>query len=929
MTYTGTSEGFNLDQIKAENPIEIIAAQYCADLKPNGKEFKGCCPIHDEKTPSFTVMPDKQKFHCFGCGSNGDVIDFIRLVKGVDLMEACNILGGKIGDKNNTPPPKKESKKMPQVDPYKGIVIISPVPEAAQKIKPGEKILNLHNPKKADDKLQGMTYCKPDMVFPYISQSGELLGYSARINMPNGGKFNPIITFCRLPDKRELFTYNVFNEPRPLYGAENLNLDLPVLILEGEKARDSAHRLLSDLFICIAWPGGTNAVNKANWQLLKGRDITIFPDNDIPGIYAVHGKIKDGEHIKGIAALLNDIGMASIEIIRVDKSKSKGWDIADAEAEGMKQTNIQNWIIDHAEMYNPDIQPEKTINDQVEIIKEYKSKTKNKTISTNSELPFQFLGYEVTPGLTQVFYVFSNRLQCVVYFIAKNDLIQKLANIAPLSFWTDGFGKGENNRLDQTKITEYMVSNCIEKGLFNLNKTIRGRGAWLDDERLIFHNGNVCYVDGVEVLPASVDSKYIYVKNTRLIKNIPAPATMDQANKLFNCIENFSWDSKLAPYFLTGWCVIAGVCGALSWRPHVWVSGVSGCGKSTLFDSIVNKMLDGIAIKREGQVTEAGIRQDIGSDAIPVILDEIEPDNKGTKAILFLARVASSGGIVSKGTPSGRSIDFTIRSAFIFGSINTALMEKADISRFTNIMLTEKNKKSEIEFKRIQRNTESIITTQYAESMLSRTLKNINVLMQNIDTFKAVLSIELNDPRQADQLSTLLGGCYLCFSDKPVTEAKVKKFIGRHIFDDYKPESGSNDERQLLDFILFSKARFQDESGSIIETRISELLIDAKGRDKYEVLDPVEKSQLDRNKKRATKELRSIGIIVENDYVLFSNTSNGIKEILKDTRWQANWKSPLKALPGAESFEKAKTFSMGIKARAVKVPWLTVTGNQA
>ncbi|MEW8499646.1 MAG: CHC2 zinc finger domain-containing protein, partial [Candidatus Thiodiazotropha taylori] len=45
-------------------------------LKKAGKEFQACCPFHDEKTPSFTVSPSKQFYHCFGCGAHGSAIGF-------------------------------------------------------------------------------------------------------------------------------------------------------------------------------------------------------------------------------------------------------------------------------------------------------------------------------------------------------------------------------------------------------------------------------------------------------------------------------------------------------------------------------------------------------------------------------------------------------------------------------------------------------------------------------------------------------------------------------------------------------------------------------------------------------------------------------------------------------------------------------------
>ncbi len=77
----------NTDKIKDSVNIVDIIDGYIG-LKKTGKNHSACCPFHGEKTPSFTVTEDKQFYHCFGCGANGDVIDFIMEYTGCDFKEA-------------------------------------------------------------------------------------------------------------------------------------------------------------------------------------------------------------------------------------------------------------------------------------------------------------------------------------------------------------------------------------------------------------------------------------------------------------------------------------------------------------------------------------------------------------------------------------------------------------------------------------------------------------------------------------------------------------------------------------------------------------------------------------------------------------------------------------------------------------------------
>ncbi|MBT3965375.1 MAG: DNA primase, partial [Candidatus Thioglobus sp.] len=66
-------------------------------LKKAGKDYKACCPFHNEKTPSFTVVADKQYYHCFGCGENGNAIDFVMKFDHLNFIEAVEVVAGESG----------------------------------------------------------------------------------------------------------------------------------------------------------------------------------------------------------------------------------------------------------------------------------------------------------------------------------------------------------------------------------------------------------------------------------------------------------------------------------------------------------------------------------------------------------------------------------------------------------------------------------------------------------------------------------------------------------------------------------------------------------------------------------------------------------------------------------------------------------------
>ena len=81
-----------IDEIRNSNDIVDIISQYVI-LKRSVRNFFGLCPFHKEKTPSFSVSPDKQIFHCFGCGAGGNVIHFISKIENVDFKESLELAG--------------------------------------------------------------------------------------------------------------------------------------------------------------------------------------------------------------------------------------------------------------------------------------------------------------------------------------------------------------------------------------------------------------------------------------------------------------------------------------------------------------------------------------------------------------------------------------------------------------------------------------------------------------------------------------------------------------------------------------------------------------------------------------------------------------------------------------------------------------------
>src|SRR6188474_1029901 len=85
-----------IDELVARTDIvELIGAR--VQLKKSGREFKACCPFHNEKSASFYVIPEKQFYHCFGCGAHGTALSFLMEHDRLPFPEAVEDLANRVG----------------------------------------------------------------------------------------------------------------------------------------------------------------------------------------------------------------------------------------------------------------------------------------------------------------------------------------------------------------------------------------------------------------------------------------------------------------------------------------------------------------------------------------------------------------------------------------------------------------------------------------------------------------------------------------------------------------------------------------------------------------------------------------------------------------------------------------------------------------
>ena len=310
------------ESLKKNTDIVKVVGSY-TNLVKRGKEFVGNCVFHNDDKPSMYVTPDKGFVHCFSCGANADVIQFIMHVENVDFKEAAKILGAR----DNWQP----SLSVPKAP---------PIPDRITSKPPANSQPNTFT-------IKGLG--EPVAKWIYRDAESAILGYVCRYDTDEGKQIR-IWTYGSNGKSEPSWKCGHFSYPRPLYGLDKIakSPNNPILIVEGEKAADAA-QILVPQYTSITWSAGAHAWNRCDLEILRGKKIILMPDNDDAGRVGMQKLAEVLSDKKGLNC--------AVRILDTEGMMPK-WDIADALEDGWTPEKFIEWA-------KPRIKPYITVSDVV------------------------------------------------------------------------------------------------------------------------------------------------------------------------------------------------------------------------------------------------------------------------------------------------------------------------------------------------------------------------------------------------------------------------------------------------------------------------------------------------------------------------------------------------------------------------------------
>jgi putative DNA primase/helicase len=849
-----------------------------------GHEYKALNPTRaDQSIGSFSINVHNGKWLDGATGDEGgDPISLFAYLKcgGTDRahrIQACKELAEKFG-LDDTAPAKKR--------PHLRVVKPEPKDEWKPQVPPPEGVPE-----------PTAILAKWDHVFRYLDPHGQLLRYVLR-NDKTALKKKEIfpLTYGYLKDKNHAQGETGWHlkhpdKPRGLYGLDRLD-GRDVLLQEGELKTDLAALNLPQ-YACLSLTAGSGGALHNDLEPLRGRRVILCPDQDFAG----------RKGATQVAALLRAIG-CTVTLIDMTGQPDK-WDLGNA-VTGKQDgyPDQEPWDGERLEEFlkarsvpsfeNPDADPEGSLDLEPPDMGEWKEDGGSDDKRRQPPIP---LGYD-----KDVHYYLSPMKRQIFALTPSQHTAQHLTSMADLNgYWMRREDlKNDKGSVNWTLAAAKLMSFCSDVGIYKPD-LVRGRGAYLEDDgRPVMHVGEHLMVEG-EICPLMLPkSRYIYEAGLRLNQAIADPIAATRASELLKICQMLPWEKPIYATLMAGWLVVAPICGALFWRPSIWVTGGSGSGKSTLETRIVQPILGGMGRRVQGGTTEAGIRQLLGMDALPVVFDEAEAESQHAKvrmqSTLDLVRQSSSegGAEIVKGTQSQTGVKrYHIRSCFMFSSINVFLENRADESRVSVLELRNAaGRDGQKAFDEFLALIEATITPEFCAGLIARNVAMMPTILENARTFSRAVATELNSARVGDQIGTMLAGAYALEKDCVVSAETALKWVRKKTWDDTTSADAMTDERRMLNHLMQRRVRLDLGGNKFMDLTISELIGIASGEDG------------DTMAGVANKELRRNGIKFEAGGVWISNSHTSLKEHLKDTPWSSQWPRTLRRLPGTKALKR-------------------------
>lgn len=525
-------------------------------------------------------------------------------------------------------------------------------------------------------------------------------------------------------------------------------------------------------------------------------------------------------------------------------------------------------------------------------------------------------------------YVFQAEMRMVIARRQTDWGRNALLTLANMAWWQQNFPGGGKDGFDTGLAINALIRHAFEKGYYDPTRT-RGRGAWQDRGRFVVHFGSKLLVDCAECDVTDMESNFVYEQGRHLNMPSTTPMSGEDGAKIIKTAMAFHWTRPASAILLAGWVALAPLCGALRWRPHIWITGGTGSGKSSVLNYFVWPLMNGMEVYAQGNSTEAGIRQTLATDALPVLFEESEQNDERERlrmsAVLSLIRQSSteSAAKTLKGSQTGEAQGFMVRSMFCLASVMVGLRHQADIERIAILNLRPKRAESKDQASKNWEVIKAAVDDLRADPelpgrLVRRSIQLLPITVQNIEVFAKVASDKFGSQREGDQFGALLAGAWSLVKSTVATPDQAKEMINRYDWTEYLENSETEESAKALNTLLEQLIRTPKGDVSVYE-----LIMRGAGHEG--------EGAYDGSQKDADAILRRHGMMIQwsssdasDAMFLVAHNNSALDGLIEGTPYSTDLKSQLGRVPGAIKAGPAR-FN-GSLSRAVGIPMTHILG---
>lgn len=474
---------------------------------------------------------------------------------------------------------------------------------------------------------------------------------------------------------------------------------------------------------------------------------------------------------------------------------------------------------------------------------------------------------------------------------------------------------------DQGHLSAAMIAACEERGVWSPTNKVRGPGSWTDEDGgLIVHAGDEVFFDGQWQEPG-IYGQHVYPAGDAIPRPSEAARRTSAARDLLEILATWKWRRPdIDAQLMLGLIMAQMLGGALEWRPVGWLTGDQATGKSTLQNLLLHVHGGTSGLLQAADATDAGIRSVVGYSSLPVAVDELEPDAdnpRKVKAVIELARRASSGAQIFRGSSDQKGHQSNAFSCFLFSSILVPPMPSQDRSRLILMDLD----KIPPDARKIKLDTRKL---RAIGAELRRTVLDAwDTWPERLAEWRGALADAGQTGRGADNYGTVLALADMALNPTPQGGDVARAWAGKlgHALTEDSVEVGSNAEDMLVHLLsqpidVFRRGR----KHTVAEWLQFAGNVDGSPDQLADVSDIAAANRI-----LASFGLRVRGRKREANVLIANAPLQQLADLFKDTQWaNGAWAQATRRVDGAEVGVPG-TFN-GIRSRAQAIPFTSMPG---